>query len=142
MKNIYGKRHELISAEYRKKLSFLQAFYFDVCLETAWQAEKTHNNFTRVAKWCWKGKFLIRIPYDVNKLQITVKWSPEIMIHRMMHKNWLNTCSLRHAEYHPEIAGFGNAMKTFRLRGSDWIESKSELDLPFPVQTVLYEEFS
>lgn len=65
---------------------------------------------------------------------------------KLMHKKWLADPTMRYEEYHPEFVGCLEAMKAFRLRGSDWIESqgsdwtefKAEINLPFSVQIFIH----
>lgn len=59
---------------------------------------------------------------------------------KVMHKKWLTSTTARYEEHPPELTGIAEAIKEHWFRSSNWIETKSETDLPFIVQTVSNEK--
>lgn len=89
------------------------------------------------------GHFSVRVAEGGRHLELTVEW-PEPMVNlENLHKKWLNSTSDDRIEkYHPKYIGFEAALKRFRARDSDIIESTAQIALPFTVQTHVDARFN
>lgn len=81
-----------------------------------------------------------RVSGNGMKLEVVLKWPAPLIDLKLTQKKWLADPTVRNDEYCPEFVGFSVALKAFRLRSSDWLESKAEINLQFSFQRFIHNK--
>lgn len=82
------------------------------------------------------GQFSTRVVEGGRELHVTVRLPRPLLDLAFLHKKWLKEGAKERMEkYHPKFLGFENALKNFRARASEDVESTASIPLPFAVET-------
>lgn len=91
------------------------------------EALKGKGFCTCFSKWNGSIELVVKLPKHSDGLD-------------MMHKEWLRDPTARYEKYHPEYAGFGDCMKSFRAQSSGWIELKPLINFLFCVESFILDK--
>lgn len=115
-------------------------FFTPIHIISVWKEPGTTNNRISLAillpSGVTVGNFSYRVLEGGREFELTVRWPDPMVDLDMMHKKWLTEDGPgRMEKYHPKYIGFEHALKVFRSRSSDRVESLARIALPFAVQT-------
>ena len=92
------------------------------------------------------GRFVVRVLSCGRKLQVLVKWPPEVQNVQSLFKKFLDDSPLEYSITHPEIRAIQDSLASIRdeqgLRPSDDIESLYEIEIPVQVETTVSEQYN
>ena len=118
--------------------------YSPMCLISQWQEKLTMIKRLTVAiilpSGVGSGQFSLRVGEGGRHLELMIRWPKPLIDIYKMHKKWLTNERQNYKDYHPEFTGFVEALRNYRARSVDWIESHTRIFLPYVVETHIQEK--
>lgn len=89
--------------------------------------------------------FAVRVLEGGEFLELAVVWPQPFADVDLLHRKWttLRTEDSEFmSEFHPEMLGFEQTLKTLRERSTDIVKTITKISLPFPVETHMVSQFA
>lgn len=81
------------------------------------------------------GDYSIRVHERRRELEVHVKWPLLLYNVEMLYRKWLQLEENRFESYHRKLLGFKNALKVYREKRADSVESVARIAFAFAVET-------